>query len=198
MKPVNLTVSFAEPEYSGPLHLNILPNSPRLAINPNNYLGVDIDIWRVPQGSSGNIEARFPLRLLQAKAPNWIPTWTLQPSSCCFPPSIPMFEATHAQKVHWFNAPPPFPVAVWLSGAKLSLPTDIQQSFVEKVISEEIALGLYTSAMAACLSSGKDLPSIIGSHCIFFLPRTALPAPNKIGIRWGPTQQKVRRLWKTF
>lgn len=66
---------------------------------------------------------------------------------------------------------PPFPVAVWLSEAKLSLPTDIQQSLVEEVISEEIALGLYTSAMAACLSSGKDLPSIIGSHnsdCIFF------------------------------
>lgn len=104
-----------------------------------------------------------------------------------------LFEDTHTQKIHQLLHDPLPPVAVWLSEAKMSLPTDIQQSLVEEVISEEIALRLYTSAMAACLSSGKDLPSIIGSHNIdcIFLPAQHPPAPNQIGIRWGPTQQEV-------
>lgn len=162
---MNLAVSFVEPEHSGPRYLNILPNSP-----PNN---------KSKQLFGGKYRP-LCLRGCQEILKPDSPSDTCRISSQLDPQlnfatfllfsslrSL-LFEATHAPRIHRFNASTfPFPVAVWLSEAKLSLPTDIQQSFIEEVISEEIALGLYTSAMAACLSSGKDLPSIIGSRCIF-------------------------------
>lgn len=120
-----------------------------------------------------------------------------------FLPPFPLVWSDACTKIHGFNSYSSPPADVWLSEVKLSLPTDIQQSLVEEVISKEIAFGLSTSATAVRLSSGQDLPSIIGSHTIhwmfyFFSPTHSPLAPYTMGIRWGPNMIKVHWLWTTL